>query len=175
MKKLILVAIFIVSTNFIKAQPIQWLSFSEAIELNKKEPRNIIIDVYTDWCGWCKIMDKQTFSNPKIQKIINKDFYAVKLNAEMNDTVVFQGKTFVNENKNGSRSPHNLAIALLQGKMSYPNIVFMNKKNQLLGALPGFKKTNDMEAILDYINKEIYKENKDLGKYIDEFKTKTQK
>lgn len=159
----------------VNAQPVKWHSFEEAIELNKKEPRNILIDVYTDWCTWCKIMDKQTFSKAHIAKILNEQFYAVKFNAETFDTIRFDGKVFTNEKKS-LRSPHNLAIALLQGKMSYPNIVFLNKENQLLGALPGFKKPAAMEAILDYIHKELYKKNIDLGEYIDAFgKAKTEK
>lgn len=167
--KIFFSALFVCTCLLAHTQTVKWYSFQEAVELNKKSPRNILVDVYTDWCGWCKVMDKQTFSKADIAKILNKEFYAVKLNAETNDTIQFQGKTFVNE-KRGNRSPHNLAIALLQGKLSYPNIVFLNKDNQLLGAIPGFKKPKDMRAILDYISKELYKKNIDLGNYIDTFK-----
>ncbi len=168
MKKIIFISLILLSTVGY-SQSIKWLTFQEAIELNKKNPRNILIDVYTDWCGWCKVMDKQTFNNDTIINIVNKYFYAVKLNAETRDTIYFQNRMFVNENR-GGRSPHNLAIALLQGKMSYPNIVFLNKENQLLGAIPGFKKPEDMHPILDYIIKEKYRDKVDLGTYIDEFK-----
>lgn len=174
MKLFFSVTLFVVFTT-LNAQPVKWHTFEEATKLNEKEPRNILIDVYTDWCTWCKIMDKQTFSKAHIANILNKQFYAVKFNAETLDTIRFDGKIFINEKK-GVRSPHNLAIALLQGKMSYPNIVFLNKENQLLGALPGFKKPDAMEAILDYIHKELYKKNIDLGGYIDSFnKEKVQK
>jgi len=154
----------------INAQQVKWYTFEEAIALNKKEPRNIMIDVYTDWCGWCKVMDRETFSQPHIAKILNKQFYAVKLNAETKDTIHYQGKAFVNTGE-GNRPPHELAVGLLQGKLSYPNIVFLNKQSQLLGAIPGFKKPHPMEALLDYITKELYLKKVDLGKYLEEFKS----
>ena len=50
--------------------PVNWMSFEEAVEKSKKEKRKIFIDVYTDWCGWCKVMDKNTFSQPVIAKYI---------------------------------------------------------------------------------------------------------
>lgn len=157
----------LLSLNII-AQEVKWYSFEEAIELNKKSPRNIMIDVYTDWCGWCKVMDQKTFSQTHIAKILNEQFYAVKFDAETKDTIHFQGKAFVNTNQ-GNRPPHELAVGLLNNKLSYPNIVFLNKENNVLGAIPGFKKPEELEPILDYINKELYKQNIDLGKYIEDW------
>ncbi len=168
-KQFVLIAVLVVSSIILNAQNVKWYSFEEAIELNKKEPRNVFIDVYTDWCGWCKVMDEKTFSQPHIAKILNEQYYAVKFDAETKDTINFQGKAFVNTLQ-GNRPPHELAAALLQGKLSYPNIVFLNKNNQVLGALPGFKKAPEMEAILDYITRELYTQKVDMGKHIEEFK-----
>ena len=167
-KQNILIAVIAVTSISLNAQKVKWYSFEEAIELNKKEPRNIFIDVYTDWCGWCKVMDEKTFSQPHIAKILNEKYYAVKFDAETKDTIHYQGKAFVNTLQ-GNRPPHELAVALLQGKLSYPNIVFLNKQNKVLGALPGFKKAPEMEAILDYITRELYTQKVDLGKHIEEF------
>ena len=61
---------------------IKWLTIEQAYALNQKEPRKMVIDVYTDWCGWCKVMDRETFSKPAIAEFVNKNYYAVKLNAE---------------------------------------------------------------------------------------------
>jgi len=162
--------VFIAFSLGLSAQKVKWYSFDEAMALNKKEPRNIIIDVYTDWCGWCKVMDEQTFSQPQIVKIINEKYYAVKFNAETKDTIHYMDKDFVSTNQ-GNRPPHELAVALLQGKLSYPNLVFMNKESQVLGAIPGFKKPDELEAILDYITKELYLQKVDLGQYIQNFKS----
>ncbi len=109
----------------------------EAYNLNKKKPKKIFIDVYTDWCGWCKKMDATTFMNPEIAKYMNDNFYCVKMNAEMKDTLVVDGVTFLNPNPAASRSSHQLAIELLRGKMSYPSYVFLNDKSQWLDCSPG--------------------------------------
>ncbi|MDR0419647.1 MAG: DUF255 domain-containing protein, partial [Prevotellaceae bacterium] len=109
----------------------KWYSFEEAVALSEKKPRKIFIDVYTDWCGWCKVMDRNTFSNPSIAEYMNKNYYSVKLNAEMTDTVRFKGHIFVNPSSS-RRSSHQLAVSLLNGKMSFPSVVFMNEQFQIL-------------------------------------------
>src|SRR6187431_1530392 len=82
--------------SFSQASPegIKWLSISEAEKLAKDEPRKIIVDIYTDWCGWCKRMDNSTYKDPKVVEYINKNFYAVKFNAETKNEITFQGKTY---------------------------------------------------------------------------------
>src|SRR5690242_17457474 len=73
---------------------VNWMTFEQAIEKSKTEKRAIFIDVYTDWCGWCKVMDKSTFNDPEVAKLLNEKFYAVKFNAEQREDVTFQGTTF---------------------------------------------------------------------------------
>lgn len=166
--KILTLIIFTLAFAFVaSAQKVKWYTFSEAVKLNETQPRNIMVDVYTDWCGWCKVMDEKTFSIPEIANVLNKQFYAVKFNAETKDTIVFKGHSFINDGE-GRRPPHQLAVALLQGQLSYPNIVFLDKTSTVLGALPGFKKPEEMKPILDYISKELYKQKVDLGKYIQE-------
>lgn len=173
MNRLSIIVVFIViGAQGLLAQNVKWHTFEEAVALNAKEPRNIMIDIYTDWCGWCKVMDRETFSQPAIAKILNEQYYAVKLNAETKDTITFQGTAFVNDGE-GARPPHQLAVAMLKGKMSYPNIVFLNKENQMLGAVPGFRKEPEMNALLSYISQELYRQNIDLGQYLEESKKKT--
>lgn len=155
--------IFTASVGF--SQSIKWLSFEQAVELNKKNPKKFIIDIYTDWCGWCKKMEATTYTNPVIIDYINTYYYAVKLNAERKDTVIFQGHTFVNENKNGSHSTHQLAESLLNGKMSYPTTVFMNEKYQLLTPVAGYLTQEDLEPILSFFALDKY-----LNTTYDQFK-----
>ena len=68
---------------------VKWMSWEEAVQANKKNPKKIFIDVYTDWCGWCKKMDKTTLSNPKIVKELNANFYSVKFDAEQKESINF--------------------------------------------------------------------------------------
>ena len=135
-------------------QKINWLSIQEAEKLTKENPRKIIIDVYTDWCGWCVRMDQSTFGHPGIAGYINEHYYAVKFNAETRDSIVFAGQVY--KNHGGNRQPNDLAVALLQGKMSYPSIAYMNEKLQLITVVPGYYTAEQIEPILVYIADEAY-------------------
>jgi thioredoxin-related protein len=135
---------------------VKWYSFEEAIELNQTNPKKIFIDVYTDWCSWCKVMDDKTFNHPEIAAYLNKYFYPVKFNAESTAPITFQGTVFENKGQ-GRRSPHDLAAALLQGKMSYPSVAYMNEENQLLTAVPGYYPPEQMEPILKFFGGDHYK------------------
>ncbi len=99
---------------------INWMSFEEAFELAEENPKKIFVDVYTDWCGFCKRMDNETFSDPIIAEIINEHYYPVKFNAEHVEPIYYRGTKYINENPGQRRAAHNFAIAILQGQMSYP-------------------------------------------------------
>ena len=172
-----LVVVFMVFFLFAGAKlpeesPVKWYTIQQAMELNKKAPRKIMVDVFTDWCGWCKVMDKQTFHDPVIVKILNEKYYAVKFNAETHDTIIFQGRTFINEGQ-GTRSAHQLAIAMLQGKLSYPNLVFIDEQGQLITNIPGYRKPEEMEPILKYIQQSLYAKNVNFQDYLKTFKHTT--
>ncbi len=149
------VALFVQTANANQNDRIKWYSFEEAVELSMQNPRKIMIDIYTDWCGFCKRMEAETFNNPQVARYINDNFYAVKLNSETRDTIYFQGHRFVNEGE-GRRSPHQLSIALLNGQMSYPSVVYINEDLELLTAVPGFMRPADIEPILRYFAEDHY-------------------
>ena len=153
-----------------EASKVKWYTIEEAEKLNKQEPRKIMIDVYTDWCGWCKKMDKETFEHPVIAEYINKNFYPVKLDAESKEEITFNGNTFKYVAQ-GSRGYHELAAGLLNGKMSYPSIAYMNEKLELLGAIPGFYTPDRIEPLLNYIAEEKYT-TESLEEYQKTFKSK---
>lgn len=158
MKKFLITLLVLFSLPIIcNAQKINWISFEEAVKLNETTPKKIFIDVFTDWCGWCKRMDQTTFINSEVVEYMNENYYAVKLDAEMNDTIVFEGHTYLNDGgKNGRKGTHQLAAALLQGRLSYPSYVFMNEKNQLLTVVPGYIDAKDFLPVLQYIGTDAY-------------------
>ncbi len=129
---------------------VHWMSWGEAVEANAKEPRMIMVDTYTDWCGWCKKMDKSTFMNEIIADYMNEHYYAVKLDVEMKDTVVFNGYTFVNPRPDANRSTHQLAASLLDNKLSYPSFVFLDHTFQRIQILPGYRGPRQFEPIVRY-------------------------
>ncbi len=158
MKRLLIVLMVFMSLPMVgNAQKINWMTFQEAVKLNETAPKKIFIDVYTDWCGWCKKMDKTTFLDPTVVEYMNENFYAVKFDAEMNDTISFAGYTFINQGGMGGRKgTHQLAAALLQGRLSYPSYVFMDEKNQLLTVAPGYMEPKDLMPILKYFGTDAY-------------------
>lgn len=157
--KYIKILIVLLSTltfaNNPEPKEIQWISFEKAVELNAKNPKPMIIDIYTDWCHWCKVMDKDTYSNPLIASYINQNFYAVKFNAEQKEPVTFRGKTFTYRAQ-GRRGVHEFAASILQGKLSYPSTVFLNNKQEIVQAIPGYLKTPMMEKLVNFMHQEIY-------------------
>jgi len=142
------------------AAKIKWLDFEEAVAQNKKKPKKMFIDMYTNWCGWCKKMDASTFINPVIVEYMNQHYYAVKFNAERKDTVNFNGTKFVNANPTGTNSSHDLAKELLSGRMSYPSFVFLDENLKKVTTVPGYRKAPEFEAILNYIASDAYKTQK---------------
>jgi thioredoxin-related protein len=158
MKLLIVLTLGLLTTiNTIDGKDrIKWYSFEQAVELSVKKPKKILVDIYTDWCGYCKQMDAVTFGNAQVARYINEHFYPVKLNSETRDTINFQGHKFVNEG-GATRSAHQLSIALLQGQMSYPSVVYIDEDFRLLTAVPGFRKPDQIEPILRFFAEEHYK------------------
>ena len=112
------------------------------------------MDVYTDWCGWCKKMEATTFQNPDLIKYMNNNFYAVRLNAERKDTIHFQGKDYF---FNPQFKANTFAVELMKGQMSYPTSIIMMENFQNPMPVPGYMDVNQLETILSYIGDNAYK------------------
>ena len=140
---------------------VKWMTWDEAVaaaqkaKAEGKSPKKIFVDIYTDWCGWCKKMDKETFEQPMISAYLNEHFYPVKFNAEQKESIQFDGKTFKYV-PNGRRGYHELAAALLAGKMSYPTVIFLNEDFQLLQRIPGYLNIPTFDMIMHYLAEEHY-------------------
>ncbi|GAA4297410.1 thioredoxin family protein [Nibribacter koreensis] len=126
----------------------QWLTLEQALEKSKTKPRKIVIDVYTDWCGWCKKMDKQVYQDPDVVAKLNREFYVVKLNAEQRQPITLNGRTFKYLEQ---YKAHELALSLLNGQMSYPSTVFMNEKQEIMQRVPGFYPAKDFMQLLTHM------------------------
>ena len=154
----------------VNAQEVTWLSWSEAEALanTDKNPKKIFVDIYTDWCGWCKKMDKDTFQNEEVAAYMEKHFYMVKLDGEGKETIEYKGKTFkfVASGRNGY---HEFAAALMGGKMSYPTTIFLDEEMNILSPVPGYQKPEPFLNIAKYFGDDIYKD-KDWATYSKESK-----
>jgi thioredoxin-related protein len=135
---------------------VQWLTLEQAMEKCKTEKRKIFVDVYTDWCGWCKHMDSTTFVTPAVANYLNKYYYAVKFNAEQVQDITFKGKTYQFK-KVGSRGYHELAALWLNNRLSYPTVVFLDESLNLIQPVPGYQDATKMEAIINYFGSDNHK------------------
>jgi len=138
-----------------QAAKIEWLSLEEAIQASLKEPKKIFIDVYTSWCGWCKVMDRKTFAHPEIAAYMNENFYAVKFDGEYKEEIDLNGQKFKFV-ANGRRGYHELAAALLNNRMSYPSCVVMGSDWKRLSIIPGYNDPADLDRILRFFAKDLY-------------------
>lgn len=156
MKLLYVVLLNLLLTSWVSAQDIQWISWEEAQSRMKEEPRKVVVDVYTDWCGWCKKLDKTTFKNPEIVNFINDNYYAIKFDAEYKKDIIVNGKSY-SFLKTGRRGYHELAAHILRGKMSYPSIVFMDEEMNVIQAIAGFQDVKTFNMILHYFEGDYHK------------------
>ena len=149
--------LFMISSSTMLGQEVQWLSWEEAAQLaaTDENPKKIFIDVYTDWCGWCKKMDKDTFQNAEVAAYMTENFYMVKLDGEGKEPINFKGRTF-NFVRSGKRGYHEFALALLQGRLSYPTVVFLDENLNILSPVPGYQKPKPFLNIARYFGDNIY-------------------
>lgn len=137
-------------------EKIKWLSWEEVVIKRQQEPKKVIVDVYTDWCGWCKKMDASTFSNQNLVKYVNENYYAIKFDAEQKEPIILGTDTF-KFIENGRRGYHELAALIMNSRMSYPTTVFLDENINMIQPIPGYLSVQNIEPILIFIAEEKYK------------------
>lgn len=135
---------------------VNWMTLEQALERSKTEKRKIFVDMYTDWCGWCKHMDSTTFVNGTVARYLNEHYYPVKFNAEQEKEILFKDKTY-RFKKNGSRGYHELAALWLNNRLSFPTVVFLDEDQQLIQPVPGYQDAGKMETIINYFGSDSHK------------------
>ncbi|MDR6299486.1 thioredoxin family protein [Mesonia maritima] len=160
MKKQLIFFIAILLSVGVSAQKINWMTMNEALEAQKENPKKIFVDVYTEWCGPCKLLDKNTFQNEDVAKYINKHFYAVKFNAEGTEEVTYKDFTYTNPNhkanKKGRNSQHLFAHALKI--RAYPSMVFFDEESEIISPVTGYHTPKQLEIYLKMIANDDYKD-----------------
>ncbi len=145
------------TSTAVETEAVKWYTFEQAVELNKTKPKKFVIDCYTSWCGWCKVMDKQTFTDKKIAAYMNEYFYPVKFDAEQKAELTFNGQKFPFVDQGNGRGYHSFAAALLDNQMSYPTLVYLTEKFERPMISPGFKEPKDLIKELQYVAGEHFR------------------
>ena len=149
----------LIDTQFSQQQEkekVEWLTLEEALLKQETEQRKIVVNVYKDWCAWCKQMDEVTFRDAHVVQFINENFYPVKLDAENEESIEFKDKVY-RFAKTGQRGYHELAVEMLGGRMSFPTVVFLDEELEIIQPLNGYKSPEDFEKIIMYFAQNHYK------------------
>ena len=133
---------------------VNWVSFDEAIALQKKagkKAKPIFMDVYTDWCGPCKLLDKTTFVDPEVAKLINENFIAVKFNAEGQESVTHKGVKYDNPDFNPDRKGRNAIhhFAKTLDLVGYPSMIIFDAKSEKVKTIVGYKTAQELAKEID--------------------------
>ena len=159
MKYLIISVAFLLVTISVSAQEIKWMSMNEALTAQKHAPKKIVMDAYTNWCGPCKMMDKNTFTNKDVISYVNKHFYAVKFDAEGTEEVMYKDFNYTNPNfdpaRKGRNSQHFFADALKV--TGYPSLIFFDEKSEIIAPIVGYRTPEQLEIFLKMIASNDYK------------------
>jgi len=117
-------------TVSVRAAGINWeTSYDTALEKAKKDKKLVMVDVYTDWCGWCKKLDRDTYSDKTVQETLVKNFVTVKINPE--------------------KSKKNGELAKQFGMRGYPHIVFLDDSGKKFGEVSGYQPAGQFQKSLD--------------------------
>lgn len=145
---------FLFGTDYSLAQKkekesIRWITFSQLKDSMAVKPKKIFIDIYTDWCGPCKLMDKKVFPKKDVIRLMNENYYAVKLNSETADSLNFNGKDyFLKPYKTTVINELVAEIGLEAGHLSYPTMVILDENYEVIYRYPGML---NLELMIDVL------------------------
>ena len=159
MRKSLLFALFSLVFIFqMSAQAGQsWYKFQDGMKLTGSGDKHLVIDFYADWCHWCKVMDKETFSDQDVQKYLFENFIPIKLNAESStEMITFKGQQL---------TPRQLTSAFQV--TGFPSLAFLTPDLEVITVIPGYIKKDMFLNILEYIEHECYKSQTSFEEFLE--------
>jgi thioredoxin-related protein len=130
-----------------KKPQVEWIPYGEALERAKKEDKHVLIDFYTAWCGWCKVMDSKTYTDPAVVELLKEHFLIAKVNAE-------SARKFPVRDK--EMSGRELAEEF--GVRQFPMTSFLMPDGQKIANLPGYIPADRFAKVLEFVHARRYKQ-----------------
>lgn len=124
---------------------VQWTNLELAVAKAADQNKAILVDVYTDWCGWCKKMDKEVFADPAVSEVLAKSFATAKVNGESRESFTFKGQ-----------KTDGVGIARAFGVRGYPALIFLDAKGEMLTMIPGFMDAQKFLPVVLFIGNKEY-------------------
>lgn len=140
MKKLFIMFLLLTYASISFAKDLQWKNFNDGIAEAKKLNKKVLIDVYTDWCTWCKKMDAVTYADKNVKAYLEKNFVLIKLNADGAGVITYAGQKI---------SP--AVFAQQMGVDGYPATLFMKGNGEPITILPGYSEPKTFIHVISYI------------------------
>lgn len=146
MKNLFIIVTVILMGVAVHAGDSSWLSFDAGLEKAKEEKKPVLVDFYTDWCHWCKVMDEKTFNEKNVKAKLEKHFVTVRINAEdQSEQATYKGNTY-----------NNVQLSRAFGVTGYPTIGFLEHDGDLIDTISGYIPAETFIHILTYIEEKMY-------------------
>jgi thioredoxin-related protein len=134
-------------------EAVSWMTVDQAADKLQHEQRPVLIDLYTTWCGWCREMDKKTYSSKKVAAYLGEKFYTVKVDAETHAAITWQGHTY---SYNPQYRSNEFALYLTHGRLEFPTTIII-PPGDVPQAIPGFLEPKDLELLVKYFGEGAYK------------------
>jgi thioredoxin-related protein len=138
-----------------KSSP-QWVPLDEAVKKAAGSSKYVFVEVYTDWCGYCRKLNATTLRAQPVLNELNKNFQSVRLNAESPKTVLWKGKK-VSERQ----------MATNWGVTGFPTMLFLNGKGEIIGSYSAYADTKLMVSLLTYISSGAREKNVSFDAFLE--------
>jgi thioredoxin-related protein len=140
-------------------EKLEWLAFDAATARAKDQKKHVIVDIYTTWCGWCRIMEKQTYGDPEVAAYLRENFVLAKVNGESSAKLRWRGKELTERQ-----------FARAVGVTGYPATYFLKPDAELLGGMGGFLRPPEFMIYARYISTRWYEKGK-IAAYVDSLRS----
>ena len=169
MRYIAMMTIFLLAASFSCKEPfnekiaakdnslsVKWENISAVFKNRDNIKKPVLIFFYTEWCTFCKKMDRDIFSDDKISQYMNENFISIRVNPEKeNDKIKVMEKDL---------TPYELMMHI--GAQGFPTTLFLNEKTEPLTAIPGYIENKTFLLILKYLKEELYNKKISLDDYI---------